>query len=100
MPTYAFQSRERGTMLKKTAFILLAIAAALPSAAIAKKKVPPSDDKLTCKQIMGRMQVRIMTIRGHAAQGQSSALSRGIQSGLAATFGNLDHGVDPDGDYA
>ena len=87
-------------MLNRTAIILLALATALPSSAMAKKKAAVSDDQLTCMQITGRMQVQIMTIRDHGTHGQSSALSRGLQSGFAATFGNLDHGVDPDGEYA
>jgi hypothetical protein len=87
-------------MLNRIAIIILAFATALPSAAIAKKKTAVSDDKLTCKQIVGRMQVQIMTIRDHGTRAQSSALSRGIQSGFAMTFGNLDHGVDPEGEYA
>src|SRR3954451_13728369 len=100
MSPYALSYRARGKMLHRSAIILLAFATALPSAAMAKKKAAASDDKLTCKQIVGRMQVRIMTIRDQGTRGQSSALSRGIQSGFAATFGNLDHGVDPEGEYA
>jgi len=83
-------------------FLLIVLALASSSAADAKKK-PKADtpeDKLSCKQITGRMQVQIMELRGFSSRQQSSALSRGIQSGFAATFGNLSHGVDPQGDYA
>lgn len=82
--------------------ILICLAVTVASSADAKKKHKPDtpDDKLSCKQITGRMQVKIMELRGFSGRQQSSALSRGIQSGLAATFGNLSHGVDPQGDYA
>jgi hypothetical protein len=83
-----------------TAFVLIALGAALPSAALAKKQAPVPDDKLNCKQITGRMQVRIMEIRGHGERQQASSFSRGLQSGFVATFGNLAHGVDPEGTYA
>jgi hypothetical protein len=80
---------------------LLCLAIALPSAAHAKKeKAATPDDKLNCKQIAGRMQVRIMQIRGFADRKQASGLARGIQSGLSATLGNLAHGEDPQGEYA
>jgi hypothetical protein len=80
-------------------FVCLAVA--LPSAADAKKKKPDvPEDKLTCKQISGRMQIRIMQLRGFSDRQQSSALSRGIQSGLATTLGNLSHGADPQGEYS
>jgi hypothetical protein len=81
--------------------ILLCLAITLPSAAYAKKQKPPTpDDKLNCKQIAGRMQVRIMQIRGFADRKQASGLSRGIQSGFSATFGNLSHGENPQGEYS
>lgn len=82
--------------------LLLCLAVAMPSAADAKKKhkTDTPDDRLSCKQITGRMQVHIMELRGYSGRQQASALSRGIQSGLAATLGNLSHGVDPQGDYA
>ncbi|MFT3730294.1 MAG: hypothetical protein QM780_02560 [Hyphomicrobium sp.] len=79
---------------------LVCLTVALPSAAEAKKKKPDTpDNKLSCKQISGRMQISIMELRGFNERGQSTLLSRGLQTGLAATFGNLSHGVDPQGDY-
>ncbi len=81
--------------------VLVCLAVVMPSAADAKKqKAGYPRDKLSCKQIAGRMQVRIMQARGFADRKQSSALSRGMQSGLSATFGNLAHGVDPQGEHA
>lgn len=82
-------------------FTLACCAFALPSAADAKTKKPDTpEDKLSCKQISGRMQVKIMQQREFSQEKQASALSRGIQSGFAATFGNLSHGVDPQGEHA
>ncbi|WP_045836726.1 hypothetical protein [Hyphomicrobium sp. 99] len=88
--------------MRSTALItLLCLATALPSAAYAKKSKPDTpDDKLNCKQISGRMQVRILQLRGFDDRKQASSLSRGIQAGMAATFGNLSHGVDPQGEHA
>jgi hypothetical protein len=81
-------------------FTLVCFGVALPSGADAAKKKKPDtpDDKLSCKQISGRMQVKIMQQREFNQEKQSSSLSRGIQSGFAATFGNVSHGVDPQGE--
>ncbi|HET6389895.1 hypothetical protein [Hyphomicrobium sp.] len=82
-------------------FTLLCLAAALPSAAFAKKPKPDTpDDKLNCKQISGRMQVRILQLRDFDSNNQASGLARGIQAGMAATFGNQAHGIDPQGAHA
>ncbi len=80
----------------------ICLAVILPSVADAKKqkKEDTPIDKLSCKQISGRMQVTIMELRGFKDRNQASALSRGIQTGMAATFGNLSHGADPQGEYA
>ncbi len=79
--------------------VLVCLAVVMPSAADAKKKKPDTpEDKLSCKQIAGRMQIRIMQVRGFSERQQSSSLSRGLQSGLAATFGNVSHGADPQGE--
>ncbi|MBS0253148.1 MAG: hypothetical protein JSR78_18975 [Proteobacteria bacterium] len=80
--------------------LLIALAIAMPSAADAKKKKPDApEDKLNCKQLTGRIQVKIMEMRGFGDRKQASILARGIQSGFAATFGNGSHGVDPNGEY-
>jgi len=81
-------------------FVSMALAAALPAAASAEKQAPAADDKLTCKQITGRMQVRILEVRSHGEKNQVSSFARGIQSGFVATFGNAAHGIDPEGTYA
>ncbi len=81
--------------------ILVCLAVAVPSTADAKKQKPDTpEDKLSCKQISGRMQVSIIEARGFADRKQASSLSRGIQSGLATTIGNAAHGIDPQGEHA
>jgi hypothetical protein len=77
----------------------LCLAVVQPTAADAKKKKEDTPiDKLSCKQLTGRIQVAIMEVRGFKDRNQASALSRGIQTGMAATFGNLSHGADPTGE--
>jgi hypothetical protein len=90
----------RAVMRSAALSILVCLAVAVPSSADAKKKKTDTpDDKLSCKQISGRMQIKIMELRGYSQDKQASGLSRGIQTGLAATFGNQAHGIDPQGDY-
>ncbi len=86
---------------------LVAIAAAsLSSEAVAKnsfgthkqKEIP--DAELNCKQITGRMQVRIIQIRGYDEHKQSSNFSRSLQSVFVGTVGTSAKGLDPSGDHA
>lgn len=81
--------------------LLICLAIGMPSIAEAKKKheQDTSDDKLSCKQLTGRMQVHIMELRGFSGRQQASALSRGIQAGFSATLGNTAHGIDPQGEH-
>jgi hypothetical protein len=58
------------------------------------------EQKLSCKQLTGRMQVRILQIRDHNERPQPSVASRAIQSGAAALFGGSTKGVDPASDYS
>lgn len=90
----------RGTMRSFVLPLLIGLAVAVPSAADAKKKKPDAPgDKLNCKQLTGRIQVKIMEMRGFGDRKQASILARGIQSGFSATFGNNSHGTDPNGEY-
>jgi hypothetical protein len=62
---------------------------------------PPLDDqKLTCKQLSGRVQVLILQLRGYSGRKQSSGFSRGLQSAFSATVGTTATGADPEGDHA
>jgi hypothetical protein len=59
-----------------------------------------NEQKLNCKQISGRMQVRILQVRDYNERMRASQVSRGLQSAFAGTFGNSSKGVDPDGSHA
>jgi hypothetical protein len=85
-----------------------AMAASLSSEAAAKhshgfgtpkvKKETP-EDKLNCKQLSGRMQVRIMQFRGYGQQKQASGISHALQSVFVNTVGTSDKGLDAPGEH-
>lgn len=58
------------------------------------------EQKLTCKQLSGRIQVRIMQIRDYGEHPGSSQLSRGLQSAFSKTVGTSAKGLDPDGTHS
>lgn len=55
---------------------------------------------LNCKQLTGRMQLRILQTRDTVQRNDSSALGRGMQSAAVPIFGGTAHGTDPDADFA
>jgi hypothetical protein len=60
-----------------------------------------SEEKaLNCKQLTGRMQVRILQTRDTLQRNDSSALGRGLQSATVPIFGGTTHGTDPAYDAA
>ena len=59
-----------------------------------------AEQKLSCKQLSGRIQVRIMQIRDYGEHGGSSQLARGLQSAFSKTVGTSAKGVDPDGTHS
>lgn len=59
------------------------------------------DDKaLDCKQLTGRMQVRILQVRDYSEREKTSLVSRGMQTAASTVFGGATHGASPDGDQA
>jgi hypothetical protein len=58
------------------------------------------EQKMTCKQLSGRVQVLILQLRGSGNRPESSGLSRGLHSAFAATIGTTATGDDPEGDKA
>lgn len=62
--------------------------------------VAATDNDPSCKDITGRMQLRILEIRDYRARSQSSAASRVFQKGFSAILGGTKAGTDPDGTYA
>ena len=60
-----------------------------------------SEEKaLECKQLTGRMQIRILEIRDYNERKNTTGLSRALQSGGTAVFGGTQAGLDPNGTYA
>jgi hypothetical protein len=59
-----------------------------------------AEQKLSCKQLSGRIQVRIMQIRDYGEHGGSSQLALGLQSAFSKTVGTSAKGVDPDGTHS
>lgn len=55
---------------------------------------------LNCKQLTGRMQLRILQARDTIERNDSSALGRGLQSVTVPVFGGTSRGTDPAGDFA
>ncbi len=55
---------------------------------------------LNCKQLTGRMQVRILQSRDLIQRNDSSALGRGMQSAVTPIFGGATQGADPAADAA
>jgi hypothetical protein len=56
-----------------------------------------ADMKLSCKQLSGRIQVRLLQARDYGEQQQSSLFSRSLQSAFSNTVGTSSKGLDPDG---
>jgi hypothetical protein len=53
-----------------------------------------------CKQLSGRMQIRILEIRDYNERSQTSKVSQALKSAVTPFFGGGTHGTDPGGDYA
>jgi hypothetical protein len=58
------------------------------------------EQKMTCKQLSGRVQVLILQLRGSGSSTKSSGLSLGLHSAFASTIGTTATGDDPVGDNA
>lgn len=71
------------------------------TAAAAKGGYVLSADELDydCKQLTGRMQVRILEIRDYNERTRSTAASRLLQSAVTGIIGGTDAGKDPKGAY-
>jgi len=59
-----------------------------------------SEKELSCKQLAGRMQVRILEIRDYNARMQSSGFSNLVQTAVSSTIGGPTRGTNPSGAYA
>lgn len=57
------------------------------------------DDDMSCRQLTGRMQVRLLEYRDRANQSKTTSMSRGLQSAVTSIFGGSKAESDPDGEY-
>ncbi|MGH1417344.1 MAG: hypothetical protein ACRBCJ_00630 [Hyphomicrobiaceae bacterium] len=60
----------------------------------------PTDDDLSCRQLTGRMQVRLLEYRDRANQSKTTSMSRGLQSAVTSIFGGTKKETDPTGEYS
>jgi hypothetical protein len=94
------------TRYKAPPFFAVLIAALLgsgthPSTALAEDyQMTEADMKLSCKQLSGRIQVRLLQIRDYGEQQHASLFSRSLQSAFSNTVGTSSKGMDPDGQYS
>lgn len=58
------------------------------------------EQKMTCKQLSGRVQLLILQLRGSGSSTKSSGLSLGLHSAFASTVGTTATGDDPQGENA
>lgn len=56
--------------------------------------------KLDCAKLTGRMQVRLLQLRGYNERNTSSAIGRTMQLVAKPVFGGTSAGADPDARYA
>lgn len=60
----------------------------------------PQEQKLDCKELTGRMQVRILQVRDYLTQPQSTTIATGLHRATNSMFGTNKAGSDPDSQYA
>lgn len=58
------------------------------------------EQALECKQLTGRMQIRILEIRDYNERTRTTMASRALQTGVTTVFGGTNTGLDPSGAYA
>lgn len=63
-------------------------------------QLTPEEQALECKQLTGRMQIRILEIRDYNERSRTTLAARALQSGSTTVFGGPKAGIDPDGTYA
>lgn len=74
--------------------------APVEQAAISSGVLTQEEARLDCKRMAGRMQIRILELRGGGAKGQSSAAAQGMQSAVVPLFGGTRHGANAAGEAA
>lgn len=71
---------------------------AAEQAAVASGALTAKDAQLNCKRMAGRMQIRILELRGGGVQHKGSGAAQGMQSVLTPIFGGTKRGADAPGD--
>ena len=69
------------------------------ASAFSDYQLSEDEKKLDCKKLTGKMQVRIMQIRGYDTRAKASSLARAAQTVTTPIFGGTKEGMDPDGQY-
>ena len=71
-----------------------------PMLSKATYQLSADEQALACKQLTGRMQIRILEIRDYNERNRTTLLARALQSGTTSVVGGSSTGTDPDGTYA
>lgn len=111
MQSFAMRLVRPHLVLALVAVLAAGCAAALPGASPTPPKAPPPDTAgsyqagaytlsnaergLDCKKLTGRMQLRILQIRGADERPTTSSVSRATQSVVAPVLGGSTYGADP-----
>lgn len=76
------------------------VAAATPPPAAPGYQLTEKELKLDCKALTGRIQVRLLQIRGQTSQHDGTAVARGAQMVATSIYGGSRQGTDPGGQLA
>ncbi len=69
------------------------------AAAFSAYQLSDDEKKLDCKKLTGKMQVRILQMRGYDTRTKASSMARTTQAVATPIFGGTKEGLDPDGQY-
>ncbi|MGZ5822796.1 MAG: hypothetical protein ACXWJ2_02510 [Hyphomicrobium sp.] len=69
------------------------------TAALLGYQLTDEEKKYDCKKLTGKMQVRILQMRGYDTHAKASTLARTAQAVTTPIFGGTKEGLDPDGQY-
>jgi hypothetical protein len=69
------------------------------AAAFSDYQLSEDEKKFDCKRLTGKMQVRILQMRGYDTRAKASSMARTTQAVATPIFGGTKEGLDPDGQY-
>lgn len=64
-----------------------------------KYVLSPPEMEMSCRELSGRMQVRILELRDYELNRSSSFAARNLQKAVVPIFGGTQRGADPEADY-